>query len=369
MKILHIVHAFTGGGIEQYLLNLADNIDRTKFDLEVLGTCQGNVFDRIGELEKRNIPFYRLKPSSLFHRIREWQKLLCAKKYDIVHIQGQPNTGVIWLASGKLVSPGTKFIVHAHMGIRKGIGDGLIRRIIYKICYHLTNTLYRTLADVRAGCSHDAMQFHFGKGIGTHGTLLNNGINLQRFRNARCPKLNSRNIIIVARLARQKNPFFVLDIMKHLATQNKEWKLTWVGAGHLEPEVKAKIKALNLEQNVNLTGPRKDIPEQLNQHSLFLLPSIHEALPISLIEAQAAGCLCLAATCVPEAANCGALLRLPLEAGAKAWADFIINLHHDQAEYPIDEQKLNQYDIRTTSNQVADLYQQLVYQKPTNNCH
>ena len=369
MKILHIVHAFTGGGIEQYLLNLADNIDRTKFDLEVLGTCQGEVFDRVGELEKRNIPFYRLKPSSLFHRIREWQKLLCAKKYDIVHIQGQPNTGVIWLASGKLVSPRTKFIVHAHMGIRKGLGNNFSHKVAFKFCYHLTNLLYRILADVRAGCSYHAMSFHFGKRIGINGLLLNNGIDLQRFRYTRAPQLNKRNIIIVARLAHQKNPFFVLDIMKRLVSQNKDWKLTWVGDGHLSSAVKLKVHELNLGQNVNLLGSRKDIPELLCQHSLFLLPSIHEALGIALIEAQAAGCLCLAATCVPEAANCGALLRLPLEVGAKAWADFIINLHHEQEEYPIDEQKLNQYDIRTTSNQVADLYQQLVYQKPTNNCH
>lgn len=362
MKVLHIVHAFTGGGIEQYLLNLADNIDREQYKLEVLGTCERDVFDRSCELEKRGIPFHRLKAASLFRRIREWQQLLRKEEYDIVHIQGMPNTGVIWLTSGKLARSRTRFIVHSHMGIRKSIGNSLVRRIAYKICYHMTNALYRTMADVRAGCSHDAMQFHFGKGIGTNGLLLNNGINLQRFRNLRCPQLSTRNIIIVARLAYQKNPFFVLDIIKHLVARHPEWKLTWVGAGHLEPDVKAKIHELNLEQHIMMLGARKDIPELLRQHSLFLLPSIHEALPISLIEAQAAGCLCLAADCVPEAANCGALLRLSLSQGAEAWADYIEQLHHEQKQYPIDEEKINAYDIRTTTAQVAALYSRMAKQ-------
>lgn len=360
MKVLHIVHAFTGGGIEQYLLNLADNIDREQYKLEVLGTCERDVFDRICELEKRGIPFHRLKAASLFRRIREWQQLLRKEEYDIVHIQGMPNTGVIWLTSGKLARSRTRFIVHSHMGIRKSIGNSLVRRIAYKICYHMTNVLYRTMADVRAGCSHDAMQFHYGKSIGTKGMLLNNGINLQRFRNLRCPQLCTRNIIIVARLANQKNPFFVLEIMKQLIIRHEDWHLTWVGDGHLKDEVIATIRALQLESKVSLLGHRNDIPELLQQHSFMLLPSIHEGLGICLIEAQAAGCLCLAADCVPEAANCGALLRLSLSQGAKAWADYIEKLHDEQKQYPIDEEKLNAYDIRTTTAQVEALYKKLI---------
>lgn len=362
MKILHIVHAFTGGGIEQYLLNLADNIDRKQYEIQVLGTCERDVFDRASELEKRNIPFHRLKAGSLFQRIREWQQLLLKEEYDIVHIQGMPNTGVIWLTSGKLARPGTRFIIHSHMGIRKGIGSSLIRRIAYRICYQATNFLYRVLADVRAGCSHDAMQFHFGKSIGTKGMLLNNGIHLQRFRNPRCPQLCTRDIIIVARLAYQKNPFFVLEIMKHLITRHEGWHLTWVGDGHLKNEVLAAIQELHLDSKVSLLGHRYDIPELLQQHSFMLLPSIHEGLGICLIEAQAAGCLCLAADCVPEAANCGALLRLSLSQGAEAWADYIEQLHHEQKQYPIDEEKINAYDIRTTTAQVAALYSRMAKQ-------
>lgn len=360
MKILYIVHAFTGGGIEQYLLNLVDNIDRRNYDIEVLGTCKNDIFDQVCELGKRNIPFHRFKSSHLFRRIREWQQLLCTKKYDIVHILGMPNTGVIWLTSGKLAKPTTKFIVHSHMGIREGLGKGLIARSLYKICFHLTNFLYCKMADVRAGCSYAAMQSHFGKSIGTKGILLNNGIDMKRFRNMRTPQLNSRNIIIVARLSPEKNPLFAVDVMSHLAKQNSEWNLTWVGAGYLEAAVQLKIRELQLEQNINLIGHRKDVPELLRHYSLFLLPSIYEALSISLIEAQAAGCLCIAANSVPEANNCGALLRLPLEQGAKAWADFIVKLHDEHQVYPIDEEKLHMYDIQTTAAQVTDLYKSLI---------
>ena len=151
--------------------------------------------------------------------------------------------------------------------------------------------------------------------------------------------------------------------MKHLITRHEGWHLTWVGDGHLKNEVLVAIQELHLDSKVSLLGHRYDIPELLQQHSFMLLPSIHEGLGICLIEAQAAGCLCLAADCVPEAANCGALHRLSLSQGAEAWADYIEQLHHEQKQYPIDEEKLNAYDIRTTTAQVAALYEQLVSTK------
>ena len=361
MKVLYVVHAFSGGGIEQYILNLADHIDRKKFDIEVLGVCRYDVFSQACELKKRLIPFHRFSNSSIIGCIREYRRLLLSNKYDIVHIQGMPNAGIVWLISGKLCSPCTKFIVHSHMGIRWDVINRPKHKLISKLCYHAINLSYRIFCDIKAGCSHDSLQLHFGKTIGSKGLLLNNGIKLDNFHNSRTAKVNTRDLIIVARITPQKNPYFVLKIMAHLATKHQDWHLTWVGEGVQTEEIKHEIQRLHLDKYITLVGHRNDIPNLLWRHSLFILPSIHEAFPISLIEAQTAGCVCLSATCVPEEANFGRLLRLPLDIGPEAWADYIEKLYTEQTVFEIDKQKLAQYDIRTTSAEIERLYDSLLH--------
>ena len=360
MKILYLVHAFTGGGIETYVLNHIDHIDRKKFSIEVLGTSSRPVFDRIGELKNRNIPFYRFTSSNLVKQIKEWLSLLWEKQYDIVHIHGMPNTGSIWLLFGKLFCPRTKFIVHAHMGIRRDFGSSFIKKHAYKACYTITNLIYRFLSDMRAGCSYASMQLHFGKNIANKGVLLNNGIDLRRFQNLRPYCVNSRNIIITARLSHEKNPFFLIKVISELVAKNPAWHLTWVGEGGLRSEILQSISDLKLENNITLIGFSKEVPSLLWQASLFILPSTAEAFGISLIEAQAAGCVCVASTIIPEEADCGALIRLPLSLGAKAWADYIDKLHSSRMEYKINYDKLLQYDISSTAEQISAIYQKLL---------
>lgn len=368
MKVLHLVHAFTGGGIEKYILNLVDYMDRTDIELEVLGVGNHTLYDRVSELEKRNIPFYRFQSRTLSKQVKEWISFLRKNRYDIVHIQGMPNSGVIWLLTGKLFSHGTRFIVHAHIGERTTLGSGFFRKITYFFCYHLTNKIYQYMADVLAGCSRQAMDLHFGEKIAASGQLLNNGINLDKYRVNCSSGERGRNIITVARVAAEKNPHFTLKIIKALVAINKDWKLIWAGRGEMENEIREEIHKLKLEQHVSLLGHRTDIPELLQQHSYFILPSVFEALGISLIEAQAAGCICLASTNIPEVVDCGALIRLPLDIGPEAWADYINNLYNKETAFKIDNAKLAKYNVYETAAEVRHLYFTLCKKSSVTTC-
>ena len=360
MKVLCVVHAFVGGGIEQYLLNVLDYMDRRDVQMEILGTADESVYTHIGELVKREVPFHYLHSKKLSARLREWAKLLRTNKYDIVHIHGMPNTGVIWLTSGKWVSPGTKFIVHAHMGVRTDMGKGVLRRVAYQCCYCLTNWLYQVLADVRAGCSEEAMRLHFGSGIKTDGLLLKNGIDMERFCSSRTPRVTSRRMIAVARIDYLKNPLFLVELVAELVKRHAGWHLTWIGEGSMEKVVKERICELGVEHHITMPGFRKDIPEHLSRNELFLLPSLKEAFSIAAVEAQAAGCVCVASTSVPEAANCGAMVRLPLEKGVTGWADFIEALYETSTEFPVDKAKMRSFDVRVTTEELKGLYRSLL---------
>ncbi|MCA9476152.1 MAG: glycosyltransferase, partial [Nitrospira sp.] len=66
---------------------------------------------------------------------------------------------------------------------------------------------------------------------------------------------------------------------------------TIIGEGPLREELEVLIRTLNLEKVVTLRGAmdQKDIVQELRRSHLFLFPSIAEALPVSLMEAQAIG--------------------------------------------------------------------------------
>ena len=90
----------------------------------------------------------------------------------------------------------------------------------------------------------------------------------------------------------------------------------------------------------------------------FILPSLHEGLPVTLIEAQAAGLKCFASTAVPKETNVAGLVDfLELNAGSNHWADCILNYQHVY-ERKAQTQKFiaSNYDIRQASNYLEKLY-------------
>lgn len=99
-----------------------------------------------------------------------------------------------------------------------------------------------------------------------------------------------------------------------------------VGGGTLEAEIRQQAERLGVLDKIIFTGVRSDVNELLQAMDVFVLPSHFEGLGIVNIEAQAAGLPCfVSAKVVPPEAKVTELLQyIPLEAGAKAWAEQIV---------------------------------------------
>lgn len=69
---------------------------------------------------------------------------------------------------------------------------------------------------------------------------------------------------------------------------NKEIIFIIIGDGPLMESLKLKVKSLNLENRVFLTGQIKDASRLLNAFDIFVLPSLKEGFPWALIEAMSA---------------------------------------------------------------------------------
>ena len=92
------------------------------------------------------------------------------------------------------------------------------------------------------------------------------------------------SICFVGRLSREKNLFALLEALKGLPCT-----LSIIGSGEQEEQL-MKFAYKN-EVNANFLGnmPNHELPEIINQHELFILPSFYENMPKTLLEAMACG--------------------------------------------------------------------------------
>lgn len=66
-------------------------------------------------------------------------------------------------------------------------------------------------------------------------------------------------------------------------------KLLMVGSGPLYTELRSLAKSLHIDDDVVFAGVRDDVPDLLAASDVFALSSHHEGLPITILEAMAAG--------------------------------------------------------------------------------
>lgn len=98
-------------------------------------------------------------------------------------------------------------------------------------------------------------------------------------------KKEERRVTFVGRLDEQKNLFSLIDAVKGLDS-----KLVLIGKGPLEDALKEKVKEEGIK-NVVFTGviTNERLPEDLNKSEIFVLPSLYEGNPKTLLEAMACG--------------------------------------------------------------------------------
>jgi glycosyltransferase involved in cell wall biosynthesis len=96
-------------------------------------------------------------------------------------------------------------------------------------------------------------------------------------------------IIYSGRLVELKGVHHLLSALKELKQKRDDWVCWIVGNGDKQGELRVQSKVLGLEDDVLFFGKREDIPSLLANADIFVLPSLLENQPLSVIEAQIAG--------------------------------------------------------------------------------
>lgn len=126
--------------------------------------------------------------------------------------------------------------------------------------------------------------------------IIYNGVKLSTFRKSIDVKRKKTELGIarqdlvvgnIGSLYPVKGQIYLIKAAKIVLQKIPNVKFIIVGAGQLENRLKEEAKNLNIADRVLLLGFREDTHELLKVMDIFVLPSLSEAMPLSLIEAMA----------------------------------------------------------------------------------
>lgn len=135
---------------------------------------------------------------------------------------------------------------------------------------------------------------------------ISNGVDIDYFkRGDNCRSSSSEfKFLFVGRLEEQKGLKYLISASKKLSKKISEFKVIIAGEGSLSGELKNMAAEAGLCENIQFTGRADDVTLRNYYHScdVFVLSSVWEGLPLTLLEAWASG-LAVIATDVGDISN------------------------------------------------------------------
>lgn len=147
---------------------------------------------------------------------------------------------------------------------------------------------------------------------------------------------------------------------KKLRLKTIQYKIYLLGTGELYDEIQMKVKQENLEANVIFCGSVGNVYEYYHACDIFILPSFHEGLPVTMIEAQCAGMMCLVSDRITKEADLGVGLVSYIPLDVNSWIKKIIEYARignicrkkGQDEILLEEK----YDIKSSVQEICKIY-------------
>lgn len=364
LRVLQVGMTRNLGGIETYLIEQFRHLDKSKIDYDfvnITGEYSICYEDEILASGSKIFKVVSRHKNPLLH-YWQWFNILLQNKgiYDVIVLNTNSLEYVFPLVLGKVFGIPVR-VIHSH---NSGFENkqGLARCLLVG----MNKKLLAWSANLRFACSQFAGQWMF-KDNPYH--VIYNAIDIHKYDADLIDREETRNalglhteltLLHVGRFSYQKNHSFLLDIFKEVHAIQPDSVLLLVGDTTEESEflteVKRKIKAYGLEHVVRLLGRRDDVNKIMQAADVLVMPSFFEGLTVVGIEAQACDLpLLLSDTVTKELGLLPSTQFISLDAGAKAWAEVIVNSKQHNRRSRYEELKAAGYDIGFETERVEKL--------------
>ena len=362
-RILQVMSSLHGNGTETAIMNIYRTLDREKyqFDFLVFDDEEMDFYDEIKSLggEIHIVPNRR---KSLWGYLRDTWRFFRrnAGRYDAVHLNFC-YLSVLWPFLMAKVSGIPRRIMHSHSSNYVGSKVNLYLHRLFRRADIALCTDY-------VACSPEARDW-FYKGTKAMDSchVVPNGIRLDTFsfnpaiRDQYRRELGLGDAPVLGQIgyfSPVKNHRFSIELMKKLREHVPGVKLLFVGkGGDNEQEIFELVQREGLDTNIVFLGYRRDVGKIFQAMDMLIHPSLFEGLPLTLVEAQAAGLKVVASSTVSkESRFTDNITFLPIDQGVDVWVDTIVKQLGYERKNIKDEVDSCIFDIKNNTDRILTLY-------------
>ena len=345
-SIIFITASLGKGGAERVVTELANHLSDNGFEIKIIILCYDEIVYELDDRVKIINLAKEIKINNgldlLFkraHVLRNYIKNTCTK--NEVYIAFQDYVANI----SCLAMIGLKnFLVVSERN--DPLKSTLANKILKKILYFRANGFVFQTEDAKS-C--------FSKRIRNRSTVIANPIRRDL---PKIEKVNrNKEIIAVGRLTSQKNHIFLVKAFEKIILDYPDATLVIYGEGEIKDKIDNFILIHGIK-NVRIMNFTNEIHSKIADANIFVMPSIFEGMPNSLMEAMAIGVPVIATNCrcggpreLIEDSKYGVLINVNDE---KALVESIIKIFNDQ-EYSenlraAEQERMQSYLIDEISN-------------------
>jgi glycosyltransferase involved in cell wall biosynthesis len=281
MKIAQIIPNLRVGGAEIMCENLAKALIHNKHEVFIV-----SLYDDETIITKRlmsfgiKIYFLHKKSGPDFGLIRRLVSILKSEKPDVVHAH-------LYAASYAMIAAvlsGCKSrILTIHSLAHED--NSVLGRLFNRILFHYANVIPVALSTQVQKTIIDQYKLPKEKV-----PIIYNGIDLDKcFPKSNYDLIDDFSILHVGRFSPVKNHETILNAFSYIIERILNAKLILVGEGELLQKAKDYASSKGLDSYVSFEGQQEDVYSYYCNADIFILPSIYEGMPMSIIEAMGSG--------------------------------------------------------------------------------
>ena len=291
MRVCHVAMGDLWAGAEVQLLSLMRYLARLPgFECSVILFNEGRLAEELRKLpvSLTVISEQTFSPMGIAYRLA---KALRKIRPDVIHTHKYKDSFIGTLVARSLGIPYVVRVVHGlpepFMGLRNA------KMVAYTAADRLMTGWF---VDRVVAVSSDIEKVLIGMYGSNRVSCIHNGIDLEAVRVTTSREAFRRKwqipedaVVIgtVGRLVPVKGHAILLDATRILQASIGNVALVLVGDGPLRKDLEANAKRLGLEKSVIFAGQQDQSYDFMNMMDVFVLPSLHEGIPMVVLEALA----------------------------------------------------------------------------------
>lgn len=361
VKVLAVVYQMNRGGLENRLMDILRNIDRSKVQIDIFTyrETKGLFDDEVIELGSKIYYNKPLTVRNMFGYVNYFADFLREhREYQIVHAHQDAWCSVFLKGAKKARIPVR--IAHSRTAIENSHSIQDLAKNIIKLPTKRYATHMFAVSKKASIWLYGRKNFESGKT-----KVWPNAIEASKYKYSESVRSKVKNelgltnehvVMHVGNFTPAKNHSFIIEIFSELIKKDNNFKLVLVGGGN-DTQIKELVCNLKLQDHVMFLGVRSDVERLLQAADVFLFPSLFEGLPGAVIEAEASGLPCVISdTISDEVVVTPNVKRISLSSDKSVWVKEVVNAINSERIDTKEYFQKNGYDVKYLVRDLEQFY-------------